>query len=515
MKRSSFLYGTFLLIIVNFIVRSLGFVYKIVFSRLVGSEAIGLYHMVFPFLMVIITITSAGIPLAVSRLVAKENSLNNRKGIYKVLIISLFLGGSLAFILSILVSLNLDFIVSKILKNDSIYYPVLFSIPAISFITFSSIIRGFFYGLKDMKPPANAQILEQIGRITFVLGYILYKNPADPILCATIGIIGISIGECIGLMYLLFKFNFRKLKYRNQFIKIKSNSSIKLINSILYISIPITTNRLVSSLIQTTNSILIPQRLIVAGYTSSQAIQTFGKITGMAMPLLFLPFTVTSALAVNIIPNISEKIAVKKIDEVKAQCNLAIKITLIVAIPITIMYALLGNHISMLIYNDSDVGKYLSIISSTTVFLCMHNTLSSILHGMGKQVMTTVNYLLGMSVQLYCTYFLISNPKYGINGFFIGFIISSIIVFSLDMITVKRTLNIKICILESIIKPLLCSCIMALVIISTFKSFSLLISNDIVVTMLSLLLGGIVYLFSLSITKTLNIKWIIQEIKNN
>lgn len=512
MKKSSFVYGTLLLVIVNFIVRSLGFIYKIIFSRLVGSEAIGIYQMVFPFLMVITTLTSAGIPAAVSRLVAEENSLNNRKGVYKVLAIALFIGGSLAFILSILVSLNLDFIVSKILKNDSIFYPILFSIPAISFITFSNIIKGFFYGLKEMKPPATAQILEQISRITFVLGYITYQRPTNPILCATIGIIGVSVGELFSLIYLLLKFNFKKLKFKRSFIKIIPSSSFKLINSILFISIPITINRLTASIVQTANSILIPQRLMVSGYTSSQAIQTFGKITGMAMPLLFLPFTVTSALAVNIIPNISEKIAIKKLDDVRAQCNLAIKITLIVAIPITIIYALLGKHLALLIYNDVEVGKYLSIISLATIFLCMHNTLSSILQGMGKQVITSINYLLGMSIQLYCTYFLISNSKYGINGFFIGYIISSIIVFSLDMITLKKSINIKISIFESVIKPLICSCIMILIIIHTYKVFSLILFSDFIATISSLLLGGIIYLILLYITKTLNIKLILAEI---
>lgn len=513
MKRSSFVYGTILLVIVNFLVRSLGFIYRIVLSRLIGAEAIGLYQMVFPFLMLLITITSAGIPSAVSRLVAKENSLNNREGVYKTLTLALIIGGVLSLAVSIFVSLNMDFIVRKVLKNEAIYYPILFTIPAISLITFASILRGFFYGLKDMKPPANAQIIEQLFRIVFVLSYLAYKKPSNPVLAATIGIIGVSLGEFFGLIYLIFKFNLRKLNPRRHFVKIYAESSIKVASNILYISMPITIGRLVSVLMQTANSILIPQRLIVAGYTSSEAVQTFGKITGMAIPLLFLPFTVTSALAVNMIPNISEQIAINNMDDVNSQSNLAIKITLLVAIPITIIYTLFGGHLAKIVFNQEDVGKYLSIISYSTIFLCMQHTVSGILHGMGKQVMTTVNYLLGTVIQLYCTYFLIANPKYGINGFFIGYILSSFVIFALNMITLKRGTNIKFSIIQPIFKSTISSILMVTSMLYIYKASYLITVNNLFSTIVAGTIGAILYLFLLSLTKILDIRSFIKAIK--
>lgn len=509
MKKSSFIYGTILLVIVNFLVRSLGFIYKIVLSRLIGAEAIGLYQMVFPFLMLLTTITTAGIPIAVSSLVAKENSLNNRKGVYKVLTIALCIGGTLSLIISVLISLNMDFIVTKIIKNKSIYYPFLYIIPAISLITFSNILRGFFYGLKDMRPPANAQIVEQLVRVIFVLSYLVYKKPSNPILAATIGIIGVSFGELFGLVYLVLKFNLKKLNPKEHFLKVYSISSIKIFDNILRIAMPVTIGKLVSVLIQTANSILIPQRLIIAGYTSSEAIRTFGKITGMAMPLLFLPFTFTSALSINIIPDISEQVATNNINVVRSQSNLAIKLTLLVAIPITFVYIIFGNHITQLIYNQQDVGRYLTIMSCSTIFLCMQHTLSGILHGMGKQVINTINYLLGILIQLYCIYFLIPNPKYGINGFFIGHILSSFVIFMLNMVTLKRIINIRSSIIKSSIKAAICSVFMIVFMFYSYKISFLIINNILLNTMFATLSGLILYLILLSVTRALNIKSII------
>ncbi|AOY76634.1 stage V sporulation protein B [Clostridium formicaceticum] len=514
MKKSSFIFGTILLALVNVVVRSLGFIYKIFLSRLIGATAIGLYQMVFPFLMVIITIPTAGIPIAVSKLVAKEKSVHHREGIYKVLFLSLLMGGLAAFVLSVFVSLKIDFIVHRLLKNPSLYYPVLWTIPAISIITFSSILRGFFYGLKEMAPAATAQIIEQLCRIIFVLSYLYYKTPSNPVAAATIAIIGISIGEVFGFLYLVLRFNFKKIATKPHFLKAYSDSSLEILNHLLYVAIPITLSRLISVIMQTVNSILIPQRLQVAGYSSTVAIETFGKISGMAMPLLFLPFTVTTALVINIIPNISEQLAVNNWKDVTYKSSLALRMTLLIAIPTTIVYVIFGNHLAELVYNCEEVGKYLSLISYGTIFLCMQHTLSGILHGMGKQVVTTVNYLLGMILQLYCTYFLIPNPKYGIYGYFIGFLLSTFTIFALNLVTLMKYIKIDLPFVHSILKPLLASILMILSMIYSYKAFYSISQSNGWSTIISSFVGAGLYFILLLITKTFDLKHLIETIKD-
>ncbi len=504
--------GTILLATINFIVRSLGFIYRILLSRRIGPQAIGLYQMVFPFLMVLITIPTAGIPIAVSKLVAKENSLQNRKGIYKLLTLSLLLGGAIALLLTIVTSLKIDYIITKILKNQDLYYPLLWSIPAIGLITFSSILRGYFYGLKDIKPAGSAQIIEQVTRIVFVIAYLYYKKPTHPVTAATIAIIGVSIGEFFGLVYLVLRFNYKKLLTKISFIPSSDNKLTGVLNDVLYISIPLTISRLISVFMQSVNSILIPQRLEVAGFTSVAAIETFGKISGMAMPLLYLPFTVTTALVLNIIPNISEELAVNNMKEVAYKSNLALKITLLIALPVTGVYVIFGSQIAQLVFHEKDIGKYLSLISYATLFLCMQHTLSGILHGMGKQVITTINYLLGMLVQLYCTYFLVPNPKYGINGFFIGFIVSSFLIFILNFITLSKHVKINLPFVQSILKPICCSIMTFLVIILTMQIVGNHLTSSLA-TITALSFGAVFYCISLLITKTVDMTYLIRNIK--
>ena len=513
MKKTSFIVGTIILACINFLVRSLGFVYRIILSRVIGPQAIGLYQMVFPFLMVLITIPTAGIPIAVSKLVAKENSLNNRKGVYRTLWISMLLGGILALILTIIVSLKIDYITISILKNDQLFYPLLWSIPAIALITFSSILRGFFYGLTDVKPAAAAQIVEQVTRVFFVLLYLYLRKPSHPITAATIAIIGLSVGEAFGLLYLVLRFNFRRAMSKSLIQRTLNENYSKLLGSILFISVPITISRLISTLMQSVNAIIIPQRLQFAGYTAGQSLEIFGKISGMAMPLLFLPFTVTSALVVNIIPNISEQMAVNNLNDVANKSNLALKLTMLTALPTTVLFVIFGNHIATLIYNQKDVGSYLAIISYVTVFLCMNHTLSGILHGMGKQISTTINYILGMLIQLYCTYYLIPNPRYGINGFFIGYIISAIVIFILNSITLRRHIKLKLRLMDNLLKPLLCTAIMTLGMFGCYRLSANFFNSNTVNTITSLMIGSLLYCFSLIFTKTIDVKHIIRSIK--
>ncbi|EOD01651.1 putative polysaccharide biosynthesis protein [Caldisalinibacter kiritimatiensis] len=501
MKKTSFIYGSIILASVNFIVRLFGFIYKIILSKLIGPEGIGLFQMVFPILMVFITLTTAGIPIAVSKLVSKQNSLNNQTGVKQVFKLAF----SITFIISILlvsiIILFKDFIVFDLLKNSDLYYSILFLAPAIFIISISSVTRGYFYGLKKIKPAGLSQIIEQVTRIVFVIGTIYYLYPVESKLGALIAVCGISIGEFFGLIWLLFQYKI--INRKNITANIRKLNTIKLLSQITYISVPITISRMINVSLQMVNAVLIPQRLTAAGYSSSEAVSTFGRVVGMSFPLIFLPFIVTSALVINIIPNLSEQLALKKYRLIREDIELSIRITLLISIPLTIFYIFFSEPIASFIYNDIKVGKYMSILGYATIFLSLQHTLSGILHGLGKQIVATINYVLGMSVQLLATYFLVANPKFGINGFFIGFISSTIIISFLNLYYIDKILKVKIKINNYILKPLLSSLLMISTILICYKY----LNKNNMIEFLSLLiptsLGGIVYIFSLILIKGL------------
>ncbi len=509
MKKNTFIYGTFILILVNFIVRLLGFIYKIILSRMLGPETIGLFHLVHPILMIFITFTTAGIPVAVSKLVAYNLSLNNKRACNKVLGISLIIGILISSTLSIILLINAKFIAEEIIGNSDVYYSILALTPAIVIITLSSILRGYYYGIKRMSTPGVAQIIEQVVRVVFVLGTLSLLLPLETKYGATIAVIGISLGELFGLIWLAGGFKFAEAIHLHKSYTALKEGSRSIIGKIFFISIPITITRLVGVIMQSINAVLVPQRLILAGYTAQEALGTFGKLTGMALPILFLPFIVTSALVVNIIPTVSEEMALNNMKDIGYKAGIAIRMTTLVAVPSMFVFLFFAEPICQFMYAQNDVGLYLSYMAYSIVFLSLHHTASGILHGMGKQIVTTVNYFIGMSLQLLCTYYLVPHPLFGVNGFIIGFVLSTMVICVLNLIALNHNVKVKISFVNDILKPIVASVIMIQLSIITYTILIGISFNTTLALLISLCVGALSYIGIVILSGCISIKTLI------
>ncbi|WP_432664109.1 polysaccharide biosynthesis protein [Wukongibacter baidiensis] len=509
MRKNSFIYSTIVLIIANFLVRFLGFVYKILLSRYLGSEGIGLYHLVFHAFLVIVTITSSGIPVAVSKITAQKMIQNDYKGCKKTLFTSILLGLSLSLVLCILIYNNLELLIKYLIKSSKLNNSLLVLIPAIPIVTLSSIIRSYFYGIKNVMPSANAQIVEQFVRIAFVLSILYYFEPQDLRLSVMIATLGIAIGEIGGLLILLVKLRSSNLG-SSQIIKKEVNptSSPHILWKIIVISIPITLSRLVSVLMQSANMFLVPHRLQAAGFTLDQSVTTFGEVVGMTMPLLFLPFIVTSAFVVNLVPNISAENTLMRSTNIELKSILAIRVALIIAIPIAFIFFFFSTPICSFLYSKPSVGNYLRYLSVTVIFLSLHHIIAGILHGLGKQVLTTINYLIGMSLHFVCIYYLVAMPSFGINGFIIGFIFSSFLILLLNFISLRHFLTIRIKFLKHILSPIISSIFMTLIIVMGNKYCIALGLSLQLSILLPTLLGGLVYWVCIIMTGSIKIETI-------
>lgn len=442
LNKNHLIHRTIMLSSVTLIARLLGFFYKVILSILIGAQGIGLYQMVFPVLMLFITISASGIPITVSKLIAKQRPFGKTN--QKILKNSIILTFIISLFLSILLISSSKLICTSILKNPIIHTHLLFLAPAIIIISISSVLKSYFYGMKMIKPSSVSQILEQVSRIVFVLGYLYYLYPIDPRLGSLIAIIGLLLGEATGLLcmisfYTKYKSSHTGIKY----VPLGSNFSMKISQRLLTTSAPITISRLISSILQFANAIIIPQQLMKSGLSNTESISVFGRLTGMAMPLIFFPFIVIASLSINIIPNISQNLSIKNYNKIKSDTRLAIKTTLLITLPVTVLFFLYADNLGIFFYKDALVGKCIRGIGYSTVFLALTHITSSILLGLGKQIISTVNHVLGITIQLAITYFLIAYPTIRINGFFIGIFVGSVIITLLNIISLSSIVSIK------------------------------------------------------------------------
>ena len=441
MRIPNLLLSTIILFISNFIVRVLGFLYKIFLSKVIGETGLGIYHMIFNFLMICLALTTTGIPTALSCLVAKRKALNDKHTTNTLFISTLYVAFFISFAISLGISFSSNFLSLKLLKNENLNLFVLSICPAIVIITISNIIRSYFYGIKKVTIPALGQILEQVSKILFVFLLCMYIK--DRAFTCYIALLGISIGEATNVLFMtiyLYKDNDLSNKYT---INIKDfyNSSIET----LKMSIPITCNRMSNVLLQSISSMMVPSRLVLSGVAYTKALSMYGIMSGMVMPFVFLPFTVGSALVVNLIPSISQEMALNKYNNVLKKINYSLLLTTGVGILSSLLFYFFGKEICVIVFKNELAGDYLKAMFLTPLFLSLNQTLSGILHAIRKEFESSVNTIAGMIIQLIALYFLLPIPELNIYAYIYTMTIVSILTCLLHIIVlIKAIKNLKV-----------------------------------------------------------------------
>lgn len=501
MSGNTFVYGSFVMVVVNIIVRVIDFTYGVMLSKFLGAEAMGLFQMSMSILMIFLTVSIAGIPTAISRLVAEQNSKGNHFATKRILKTAIYLVSFLSSVFSLILILFGESISFRIFKNEDMLLAIYLLIPSIFIISVSSILRGYYYGLKNMLIPGISQIIEHITRFILILGFLYFVYPVAPLYGALIAIVGITLGEVFDLIWLLIMLKSTNKKMIS--INIRRISGPKILRQILPIAVPIGVSGFLNVIIRFFSSILIPQKLMISGYTNGEAIATFGRITGMAMPLIMIPFTVTSAIVTNLIPNLSEQMALKNYKNIRNNIIFSLKITLLISIPLTGFYLCFAENLGSLLYGDHEVGRFIQAMSYGTVCLALQNTFSGVLHGLNKQIAVTANNLLGMMIQLLCIYYLVGDPRFGITGFFIGFLSSGVIVCLLDMITIRKVIKLKIDTKDIILKPLVATIVMIIVVSYSMDFLHGFYVGDILTFVFSSIIGIGSYALVLYMTKAI------------
>jgi stage V sporulation protein B len=334
--KSSFVKGALILSLAGIISKILGALYRIPFARIVGDEGVGLYQMAYPFYLIILAVSTAGIPLAISKLVAERYYKEDFQGIQRVFGTSMAMLLMIGAIASLTLYLGADFIASNILQDPRAALSLKAIAPAILLTSAMATLRGYFQGFQTMTPTALSQIIEQLVRVTTVFVGAFYLLPWGVEYAAAGAIFGTATGGLAGLLLLIFIYLWRKSKYKNEF---KNSPSIplesypSLAKQIIYLAIPISIGGLVLPLMQTMDALLVPFSLQTAGFSFDEATSLYGQLSGMAGALINLPFIITTALAASLVPAITESLAAGKFNNIKYQFSSALRLALIIVVP--------------------------------------------------------------------------------------------------------------------------------------------------------------------------------------
>ena len=299
-KKHPLILGTALLTIAGLISRILGFFYRIFLSRTIGANGLGLYQLIFPVFSLCLALSSSGIQTAISRYVASAKQ--SRIFLWSGMLLSVFFAG----VLTIFVYLLAPWIASEILKESRA--TELLQLASLAFVpsAIHACFNGYYYGKKNSIPPAICQIVEQLARVlgTFLIYQVLTEEgrPLEPIHAVW----GLFIGELAGLLVNMTSYLFLHPVTSSKENRIALTKLVAPMKMLGIMAIPLTLNHVLMTLSHSLEHILLPQQLMLFGYSSDEALGHFGILTGMALSVIFFPSAITNSLSVLLLPRISE-----------------------------------------------------------------------------------------------------------------------------------------------------------------------------------------------------------------
>ena len=372
--KNNFIKSTIILILGGFFTKILGMFIKIVLTRTVSTNGIGIYSLVLPTFNLFITLCSLGLPIAISKLIS-EKKRNSKKIVLSIIPLILLFN----FFLMVIILVIAPYLSHYFLKNDNTYYPLVAIGLTLPFICISSIIKGYFFGKERMFPTTFSNIIEQLVRLGLTFT-VVAKLMEYSLVYAITGVVLINIlseGASI-VVLLLFLPKHQKIHWKDfHYDKV-------ILKDLLDISIPATGSRLIGSLSYFLEPIILTYTLTKAGYSNHFITLEYGIINGYVYPLLLLPSFFTLAISNALLPVVSNTYSRRNYSYTKYKIKQAITLSLMIGVPCTLLFMGMPEFFLEFIYHTTEGVEYIKFIAPFFLLYYIQSPLTSSMQAMGK-----------------------------------------------------------------------------------------------------------------------------------
>ena len=415
------------------ITKLLGFGIRIIYTRMVGSDAINLYSLVMPTYSLLLTIATLSLPVVISKLIS-EHKTKSIKILSSATIITLVLN----FIVIITIYFTKDFIATTLL-NDSRCSTLLMAMAlTFPFVSLSSILKGYFYGKQKMAPHTISNIIEQIVRLALIF-LIIPKLVNMGIVYSVMGLILISIASELASILTFLVFLPKKFKITKEDLK----PDMKTSKEILSISIPTVSGRLIGNIGFFFEPILLTNILLFAGYSMDFILNEYGAYNAYTISLLSMPSFFIAAISSSLLPEISKFYYKENLVMVKRRLKQAVILSFIVGSIFSSFIYLFREPLLSTLYNTTKGSEYIEILAPFFVLFYLEGPLQSVLQAIGKAKTTMFITMVAVITKLVIMSIL-SLCHIGMYSLVIAEIIDIFIIVILCVRAIKKELYSKI-----------------------------------------------------------------------
>jgi len=438
LRKQSFIQGAMILLAAGLLNRVLGFVPRIALPRMIGAEGVGLIQLVFPFTIVLLTLISGGIPLAVAKLVAEADSKGDSSGVRRILKIAVAISLAISLVAALACLALSDVIATRIMTDARVHSAFLAMIPVLPLVAVSSVWRGYFQGKQNMIPTAMSQTAETGIRIVFTILLAWALLPYGLELAAAGGVLGMVAGECAGLLVLWRQFVRDRKKEITEPKSASAGRERSYARELLNTAIPVTASKMIGSLSYLLESILTVRSLTIAGVAAAGATAQYGALQGMVIPLLLLPGALTYSLAVSLVPSLSEAASRSDWKTIHIRLHQSMRLAVITGAPFVVLLSLMAGPVCKILYGDDSMAHMLRWMAPLAIFLYMQAPLQAALQALNRPGTALFNTFAGAAIKLVLIVQLATDPQLGIVGAVIAIGANMMLVTLLHWISVAR-----------------------------------------------------------------------------
>lgn len=442
MGKGSFFKNSFLLTASNVATGILGFIFTIYLSKILGPEGMGLYNLVMPIYNLFICLMTAGIVASISKISAIYDQKGEHNNIVRTIrVVSLF-NISWAFLIGIMVFFSAPLLGKYGVNDARTINSIRVICPAMVCIAISNIYKGYFYGTSKITVPAIIDILEKAMRIVTVSVLIFFLKAKTLEGMVTLATVALCIGELQSLLclFVYYKYSINKMPISYE----KPESRFQLLFDVVVISIPLCINGFLTNILGTLSTLIVPRRLLVAGFNYTEALSMIGKYNGMAMTLITIPLIVVSTINTLIIPDLSQTLVRGKQYEASIRIKKVIKLAFLLGIATTIICNIVPDYLGEIFYGRNDLGLYIRFASLASPIFFTAMTMFGILNGLNRQNIILRNSLIEALLELICLYIFTSIASINIFGHSITMFIACGISLFLNMHEVNKHIDLNI-----------------------------------------------------------------------
>ena len=507
-KKEGFMQGVITLMFSQVLIKILGLVYTLYLTNRqgFGDKGNGICASGYQIYALLLTISSIGVPSAISKLVSERVAVGDNKGAHRIFKIAFATFAVIGLVGSLLLFFGANVIANQWLQIPDAEMTLVALSPAIFFVTVASVMRGYFNGRQKISVGAKSQTLEQVFKtlLTIIVVEVvaILSNVSTEWMAAGANL-ATTLATFLGFSYLFLYYRSERKEVATEIkntVNYKYERVSTIIKRILLVSIPITLTAIMSSINKNVDSFTVVRNLR-AFMPEDQATALYGILGGKVDTLTSLPLAINVAFATALVPAISAAKAKGDNKTITEKTSFSLLVSMLIGLPCTVgMFIFAQPILNLLFPNANDGALILQISALTIIFTILDQTINGALQGFGKLIIPTISLATGVFVKFIFNITLIKIPSIGVYGAAWGSVACHLVAFCIVFTMLRKNIKLNLTFSKFVIKPVIATAIMGICSYFIYLALKGIIIERLA-TIIALFVAVVIYTLSIVVLK--------------